>query len=146
MTPDELREVARLLSLDAGDADPDVVAIRAAADAWEADRADGALEKRDKLAHAEKLADLREQLASSEQARQRAERERATLDAALTVFEANWNLGGHMEPEKFWNDCWPSVYDLVSREHQSFVWAAKPPCQHANHETVWHCLDCGEYV
>jgi hypothetical protein len=51
------------------------------------------------------------------------EQERDALHAALTVFEATWDTGGCMEPDDFWEKCWPAVDRLVPPEHQLLTWA-----------------------
>jgi hypothetical protein len=53
------------------------------------------------------------------------ERERDTLHAALMVFEATWSTGGYLDPQDFWDTCWPRLNGLVPREHQSFLWAVE---------------------
>lgn len=53
---------------------------------------------------------------------ERLQKELNKLHCRITIFECNWDMGGYMEPLKFWEKSWRYIDELVPPEHQSLTW------------------------
>jgi predicted trehalose synthase len=123
LTPETLREWAAAIQNDS--VQPRLVVaeyVRLCASAWESQLADlrrtikeNVWVGKDFVGH---IKDLERQVASLTARLE-------VVHAALALFEAAWDTGGHVEPDVFWRKMWPDIDRLIPEEHQSLTWAMK---------------------